>query len=113
MNTPLVRLYGSVGTGIIIEFPTGIDYSNQTCGTLCLQPSIEGAFVPISNDVAVPDRTLISIENELRCYFEGPKYAGTGAPHGLDEEDADLIDRLLAKIRLGDQIKVDRAALAE
>lgn len=35
--------------GVIICAPTGIEYSNQAGGTLCLHPKAEGFFVPFSH----------------------------------------------------------------
>jgi hypothetical protein len=40
------------GLGLIIEHPTGVIYSNQTGGNFCLQPELEGAFVPLDAPTA-------------------------------------------------------------
>ncbi len=112
MTLPRVRLYDLAGTGVIIEHPTGIIYSNQAGGYSCLQPFLEGAFVPIRNDVSL-EGEFISPERDLREYFIGPKHGGCGAPHGLDLEDADFIDRALTKARLDSWLKVDRQRLKE
>ena len=87
---PMIKLWESVGLGLIIEMPTGILYSNQTGGFSCLQPSLEGTFLPLRNDHSFWE--LMSPERELREYFEGPKHGGTGATSGLDTEDADAVD---------------------
>ena len=107
------RLWESVGLGLIVEWPSGVIFSNQTGGTSCLQPEIEGVFVPLGNDSELPGNRLLSAETELAAYFEGPKHRGTGAIRGLDERDADFIGSLLAKWKLGGLIAVDSSRLAE
>lgn len=101
--TALIRLYGA-GLGLIIRHPTGARYTNQTCGACCAQPEMEGVFVPFDAE-----------ESWLRlnAYFEGPKYRGSGAMQGIDEEDADLIESVLRDGRLGVPLAVDRSRLKE
>src|SRR5688500_9872107 len=107
-----VKLWSHVGTGLIIKCSSGIVYSNQACGTCCLQPEQEGVFVPIGNDVAVPSRVLLSKETALRAYFEGPPWNGTGAMRGLTKQDADFIDELLKEPPSLGYIRADRSKLA-
>lgn len=109
---PTVELWDHVGLGTIIEFPSGVDYSNQTGGTSCLHPSMEGVFVPLRNDCAEDTRELLSPEHALRAYFLGPKWKGSGATKGIDPEDADFIERVLAQHQLS-CIVVNRFQLAE
>ncbi len=113
MNIPYVSLYDHVGTGVIIEHPTGVAYSNQAGGTACLHPSIEGAFVPFRNYVQFDDLRFWSPDNDLREYFEGPKHRGTGATSGLDEDDADFIDNVLTQAHVDHWLQVDRGRLKE
>ena len=113
MKKPVIRLYGHAGTGVIIEHPTGVIYSNQSGGTACLQPEIEGAFVPFGNDVLLDGHRFISPEDDLDVHFVGPKHEGTGATLVMDEEDADVIDSILAKARVDQWIKVDRSRLQD
>lgn len=105
---PKVLLYNHDGLGLIIDFPSGVIYSNQAGGHACLQPEMEGIFAPLSND-AWP----ISPTDELVPYFTGDKYRGSGATSGIDEEDAAFIERILRKHRPNDDIKVDRTKLRE
>ncbi len=112
MSKPYVSLIGHAGTGVIIEHPTGVIYSNQAGGTACLHPEIEGAFVPFGNEVFAGHR-FVSPENQLLAYFEGPKHGGTGATNGLDEADADFIDGVLKKVGVRQWIEVDRNRLKE
>ncbi len=44
MDKLVINIWDSVGLGIIIKFPTSILISNQTGGTTCLHPKIEGVF---------------------------------------------------------------------
>jgi hypothetical protein len=113
MGKPCIRLYEHTGIGVIIENTTGTVYSNQAGGTACLQPVLEGAFVPFKNDVLIPSREFISPEWRLADYFEGPKYGGTGATSGLDDEDADFINSVLKEAGVDSWIVVDRKRLSE
>jgi Family of unknown function (DUF6210) len=92
MSQPRIELWEHVGLGLIISWPSGIIFTNQTGGTSCLHPEFEGVFVPIRNDCTEKERTLLSPENDLWDYFTGPRWKGTGATNGLQEEDADFID---------------------
>jgi hypothetical protein len=109
---PVVELWEGVGLGLIIEWPSGILFSNQTGGTSTLHPETEGIFVPLRNDCERQGNRLLSPDSELLEYFEGPKHKGTGATQGLDSEDADFITSVLARWHL-DQVTVDRARLAD
>jgi hypothetical protein len=110
---PRIELWEHVGLGLIISWPSGIIFTNQTGGTSCLAPEFEGVFVPIRNNCTEKERTLISPENDLWDYFTGPRWRGTGATNGLQEEDADFIDGLLQKVRLFPTICVDRSRLRD
>ena len=81
---PTIRLYDAVGTGLIIPCPSGVMVSNQTGGTACLQPEIEGVYIPLRNDYGLKDFRFSSPELELTTHFVGPKHRGAGATSGLD-----------------------------
>jgi hypothetical protein len=114
---PVVRLWEGVGLGVIIEYPSGVLYSNQTGGTACRQPSVEGVFVPLRNDIT--DGVLLSPERELRHYFADGKYggdgkyAGTGAVGGIDTDDVQFINTVLTKCALSEALSVDVSRLSE
>jgi len=110
---PIIRLDDCVGTALVVTHPTGVVYVNQAGGTSFLQPHVEGALVPFGNDVALEGNTLMSSQLALAAFFEGPKHRGAGATAGLDEEDADAIDAILADVRAGSWIKVDRSRLKD
>ncbi|MDC3957625.1 hypothetical protein KEG38_27450 [Polyangium jinanense] len=99
----LIRLY-EAGLGVIIQHPSGVLYTNQTCGTCCDHPEVEGVFVPFDAE-----------ESWLRlnAHFEGSKYRGTGAMHGIDEEDATFIESILRDGRIGVPLVVDRSRLKD
>lgn len=109
---PVVTLYDFVGLGLIVGYPNGVIYTNQTCGTACRQPQFEGVLVPLRNMCLMPSRELVSPENALYDYFTGPKWGGIGGP-GIGDDDADFIDRLLDQHRLSACIAVDRSRLAD
>ncbi|NOK58775.1 MAG: hypothetical protein GFH27_549301n197 [Chloroflexi bacterium AL-W] len=113
MSTRQIKLWEHIGIGLIISWPSGIIYTNQTGGTTCLAPQLEGIFVPLRNECTEKELTLISPENDLWDYFTNGNWAGTGATSGLDIEDADFIDALLTRIRLFPDICVDRGRLTE
>ena len=105
---PVLKLYESIGTGIIVAFPSGVSYSNQTGGTFCLKPEIEGVYVPVRNDYLLPNGPLESPEIELSRYFVGL----VGAIRGLKAADADFIDSILHRVGLH-TVTVDRSRLAK
>ena len=107
-----VRLYEQAGLALVVEAPTGVVYSNQTGGYSCLQPELEGALIPLRNDVELPSKKLLSPEHELCDYFEGPPHKGTGAVRGLSGSDADVIDGVLDKWRIP-WVRVDRERLEQ
>jgi hypothetical protein len=109
----IVRLWDHDGIGLIIKCETGVIYSNQTGGACCMQPEQEGAFVPVGTHVDSATGLLISTENDLLEYFQGPPWFGSGASTGLTNDDADAIDRILLPQSRISQIIVDRGKLRE
>lgn len=95
----VIKLYDA-GLGLIISYPTGVTYSNQTGGTFCLQPELEGAFIPLD----APDA-----EAALEAWFT----TGGGEVIRLPTSDADRIDEILRESQLAPGITVDRDRLAE
>lgn len=110
---PVVELWQAVGFGAIVSFPSGVLYSNQTGGNMCMHPEIEGIYIPLANDCLIPENTLVGPEIDLYAYFDGPKHCGTGATRGLDAEDATFIDSVLSRYRLSDFLVVDRSRLKD
>ncbi|WP_378181153.1 DUF6210 family protein [Aquimarina sp. SS2-1] len=113
MLKPEITIHDSVGLGIIIEFPTGVMISNQTGGTACLHPKIEGVYVPLRNDYAEDTLEFFSPEIELSKYFKGSKYRGTGAVQGIDMEDVYRINIILSKSKLIECVEIDVNHLQE
>jgi hypothetical protein len=112
-NRPVIQLLDSIGTSLIVEWPSGIWYSNQTGGTSCLHPLSEGVLVPIGNDFALDPPKLLGIEDDLIGYFSGPPWNGSGATTGITRTDADAIDRILSRNMSFTGIRVDRGRLLE
>ena len=108
----IIKLWDSVGTGLIIKHSTGVIVTNQTGGTSCLQPEEEGIFVPFANDYST-DNKFLSMELELSKIFEDSKYKGTGAILGIDSEDKEQINSLLKQYKLFDWIEVDSNMLKQ
>ncbi|WP_299247412.1 DUF6210 family protein [uncultured Aquimarina sp.] len=113
MNKPLVAIWDTVGLGIIIEFPTGVLITNQTGGTACLHPEIEGVYVPLANDYKEATKEFLSPEIALIDYFESAKYKGSGALKGIDLEDVAVINEILAQFSLHKMITIDLEKLQE
>lgn len=105
-----VLLYDASGAGLIFPRATGILYANQAGGHSCMQPELEGVYVPIGDPDLAPG---VGLEPEIMDYFVGPKHRGGGATSGLDDEDAEVIDSALARAHLGAYVRVDRERLAE
>lgn len=47
---PTIELWNYSGVGLIILYPSGVTYSNQTAGIMCAHPTAEGVYMPLSND---------------------------------------------------------------
>ena len=63
---PLIKLWDSVGLGLVIIYPSGVRYTNQTGGTSCWHPQEEGVFVPLRDE-------MVDQEDLLYKHFTGPK----------------------------------------
>src|SRR3954467_8296255 len=94
-DLPLILLYDFIGLGLILPGASGVRYANQAGGYSCLQPEVEGYLVPLHNDLGLDPVELLGPEPELLTYFGGPKHRGAGATSGLDDQDADELDRIL------------------
>lgn len=108
-NERVIELSSTVGTALILEFPTGIRYTNQAGGTSCLQPSAEGVLIPIENDYYIKGE-FHSFEIDLARYFESA-WGVSGAPCGIRARDADAIDEMLRQRNLIEWFYVDRKQL--
>lgn len=102
---PIVRLWSLVGAGLIVPRSTGIIYTNQTDGHACDHPSLEGAFIPLSNDYD-HERFHDSLECKLCEIFPG----GWGSP---TTEICDQVDQLFRQYHETSGIRVDRNKIEE
>ena len=110
---PTIRLWDHDGFGLIVEYPSGVLYSNQTMGYHVTNPEVEGVYVPLKNEVKHYSSKFTSPQTELFNYFRGPKHKGWGARTGLDTADADFIDEVLERWEMSDSLKVNRERLRE
>jgi hypothetical protein len=101
---PVVNLYDLDGIGIIIMFPSGVIYSNQTGGHSCLHPEEEGVFLPLSYE-------LIDQQEMLQKHFAGPKWR-SGCANGIDADTADFVDHVLHLSSTTGFVEVDRSRLS-
>lgn len=95
-----------VGTGIIIPYPCGVFYGNQTGGVNCDHPEIEGVFLPFSTD---PNEK----EDHLACPLTRDLYS-VFVPRGwgLSEQLADQYDSIFKKYEITKSFRVDRDQLS-
>ena len=103
MNIPLIRLWNTGGIGLILLYPSGIWYTNQTGGYSCFHPEVEGIFVPLVNE-------MYNQEKELYEHFTGPKWNGW-CSEKIDKETADFIDQCLKNSHTTHDLSVDREKL--
>lgn len=109
---PTIDIRYSVGLGLILHYPTGIDIITQTGGTACFQMQLEGIYLPLDNDYEIPSLKFQSGEIALNAYFTTDKYLGTGATNGIDEADATRIESILQQHALS-FVTVDREKMKE
>jgi hypothetical protein len=106
-SKPRILLYPLRQVGLIILYPTGIIFQNQTGGISCIQRSEEGIFFPVS-DAPVLDENYTTkmdlLDIELTKLF--PSYATN-----LKPELADKIDLLLRNYLPLKGVTVDRNRL--
>jgi hypothetical protein len=103
----IVHLDGHLGSGVILKWPSGIEYAIQSGGTYCLRPSCEGIFVPWYNDLGLDPPVFIGIESALQGL---PWRIASG---DLLAKEADAIDAILAQAPAHRGTRVDRRMLAE
>ena len=51
-----IRIGEFEGLGLIIEYPSGVNYTNQTGGYACHHPVQEGAFIVLDNSKGLNDK---------------------------------------------------------
>lgn len=99
-----LSLYDLEGVALIIEAPTGVTYSNQVGGHACLQPTYEGALLPVN-----PDRDPDGPRSDLEIAL-GEVLINEGF---LDDTLADTVDAVLARFSPTAGLLVDRTRLRE
>jgi hypothetical protein len=86
---PLIEIPSDIGLSLIVKWPVGCAYFNQTGGHSCQQSWAEGILVPIPAPNSSTDVRLYEM------FGPSSRYEGHCAD-GIDEDDADRIDVLLA-----------------
>ena len=104
-GVPVIELYGASGLGVIVLYPSGVRFTNQTGGYACLHPVVEGVYAPLSD---IQQRQ----QEQLLAHFTGSKYQGW-CTEGIDEEDALVIDAILAQEGDSACLRVNRKKLKE
>jgi hypothetical protein len=105
----VIDLCSTVGTALILNFPSGVKYENQVGGAACLQRVAEGVLIPFENDYGT-DGKFISLEMDLAAYFE-EAWGASGATSGIEIKDADAIEDMLRRWNLNNWFCVDRTQL--
>ncbi len=104
-DSPVVSLDFIGGLGLIIQVPSGVLFTSQVGGVATLFPRIEGIFVPLIEE-------RMDHQSLLRAHFIGPKWRGQ-CYAGIDQDDADVVDRVLSLSFQTAGITVDRSRLAD
>ena len=107
MGQPVITLHTLEEPALILDWESGVIYTNQAGGSYCMQPTHEGVLVPLGNDCNLDDR--------LSAYFAKPGVP----PAGLRPADADALDAILRTPEDGFVVtpaffvEVDRSRLAD
>jgi hypothetical protein len=99
-----VVLWNLEGAAAVVLEPTGIVYSNQTCGHACLQPEAEGILIPFNDDPPL-DEPEGALWRRLSRLLEGA--------HSLTPDLANAVDAALAAQPNTKCARVDHSRLAD
>ena len=53
MGRPVIQLRDLEGLALVVEYPSGVLYTNQAGGVFCNQPIVEGVLAPLGNECDV------------------------------------------------------------
>ena len=95
-----VELYGVSGTALIIPMKTGVYFTNQVGGHLCMQPQVEGVLIPIDIREGCDD-----VKRSLEYKLSTLDWGGWGP---LSHKLADQIDSVLSDYSATQGISIDR-----
>lgn len=92
-----MSLIGPIGLEtacLIVNYPTSVKYSNQSCGHLCAQPESEGYIIPFS---------------DLNGYdsFKDCKILGCSYPENKDKDAVDKLNKYLSNIKMIGYLSVE------
>ncbi|TGJ99007.1 hypothetical protein EHQ53_10495 [Leptospira langatensis] len=91
---------------LLVPKATGVVYTNQTCGTACLQEEIEGFAIPISDEYS-------DIDYELSLDFRIRKLFPDGNPGNIDFRLAEAIQSILDSYNESKWVRIDFEKLSE
>lgn len=85
-----MSLIGPIGLEtacLIVNYPTGVKYSNQSGGHACAQPEAEGYIIPFQ---------------DLNCYnsFRDCKLLGCSCPENKDKDSVNILNKYLSEIKM-------------
>jgi hypothetical protein len=100
-DKPVVTLYESACFGLIVEYPSGVEFMNQVAGYACYHPVLEGFFLPLCSGEFGIEQRVIGVFGEY------------GYWKGITEQMADEVDAVLDSYYLTKELCVDRSRLKE
>lgn len=106
VDRPTVILWDLEGAALILDWPTGVIFTNQADGGSCMQPEVEGLLVPLNYDHPL-DSPHLATDARLAALFDG------GRIMGVDDKMAEAIDALLQENASTAFVRVDRERLRE
>jgi len=102
---PTILLYSLWQAALVIAWPSGVVYLNQTGGYSCGQRAQEGVVVPLM------DIPLDTGRCPLEYALSSLEWISTGL--GIDDDRATEIDEILGRFRATQGISVDRERQAD
>lgn len=76
--------------GLIVRHPTGVVYGNQTAGTACAHPEVEGFFVPLVGQASLDDFTEAIHSTICDIWPEAPDVGGFGK-NSIEAKTAEIV----------------------
>ena len=102
---PLIELFSFSGIGLIFQCQSGVLYTNQVGGYACLQPEIEGVFMPLADE-------KFDKYHDLKRFFARGNWKGN-CYNGINEETAKFVDSILFNLLGTQTVEVDKDKLFE
>ena len=87
-----VRLWGLPDAMLIIPERSGVRFTNQVMGHLCMQPEVEGILVPFTGDYPIDERGRPAVPTIAERLTHVLLNAGE-----MTDSQADAVDAILAE----------------